>query len=124
MKRLETIGKRALMVFREYVPIKDGNLRLKATNGKLIGARQYEIRVDANIAPYAMYTQIPWSDTSPLIWRSVKHPEWNGKHHSFLYNHNGWTPTTAKQNPNEGWVDRAALAVAKEVAHQVKGELL
>lgn len=123
MKNLETIGALALKVFKEYVPYKDGNLRDKATNGMLIGAREYEIRVDASIAPYAMYTQVPWSDTSPLIWRSVKHPEWNGRHHSFLYYHRGFTPTHARQNPHEGWVGRAVLATAKEIAKQVKGEL-
>lgn len=121
MRSIESIGRKVLHIIKSYAPVDRGNLRNNAIKGETTGTQEYTLSIDTRVAPYAQYTIRPWSETSPLIWRSEKHPEWNGKHHSFLYNHKGWDPTTPKQNPNEGWLGRAVLAAVKDIAEKGDG---
>lgn len=49
----------AFQLFRSIVPIDTGNMRYNATR-YVQYSDAVEIRVDARIAPYAVYTNAPW----------------------------------------------------------------
>lgn len=115
MYNMQEIANSALEQFRELEPKDTGNMAYTATVLEKHG-ESYEIIIQPEKAPYAYYTVCPWRETSPLIWRSEKHPEWNGKKVSFLYK----DINTPKKNPNEGWIDRAVLEVATSIAKKTK----
>jgi hypothetical protein len=50
---------------------------------------------------------------------STKYPMLNGVRLSSLYN-SPWIP---KNNPNEGWIDKAVKAIAERIAARLKGTL-
>ena len=60
----------ACQLFRTIVPIEKGNMRYIATR-YVPYSDAVEIRVDARIAPYAVYTNEPW--VSPR-WHGKKNP--------------------------------------------------
>lgn len=60
----------AFQLFRTIVPIEKGNMRYIATR-YVPYSDAVEIRVDARIAPYAVYTNEPW--VSPR-WHGKKNP--------------------------------------------------
>lgn len=87
---------RCLSVFRSKTPIDTGNLRYNSTVTQQYTAFGHNvgiIYIEDEIAPYVYYTNEPWIS-----------PKWHGK-----------------KNPNEGWVDRAILAVVDEVAREADG---
>lgn len=73
-----------------------GNMRFNATKIRAKMANVVEIKVDARIAPYVVYTNEPWIS-----------PRWKGA-----------------QNPNEKWFERAVDAFAKDLAARLKGKLI
>lgn len=90
------IAVRFFQMFQMVVPIDTGNMRYNATQFNTGGMGQYEIIVNGDIAPYAVYTNEPWTS-----------PKWNGK-----------------QNPNEGWIDDTVETIAEFLAFTLGGELI
>lgn len=86
---------RAVAVARKTSPYDTGNLRTKGVK-QIIGG-EMKIYVDTNIAPYMKYTNEPWSNFAP--------------------------PLRGKENPNEGWWEKAAEEVAYSMAKDLKGKL-
>lgn len=72
-----------------------GNMRYNASKIRRVDQNTTEMLIDANIAPYVVYTNEPWIS-----------PKWNGK-----------------KNPNQGWFERATEAVAIELAAMLGGTL-
>ena len=72
-----------------------GNMRYNATTIKRITPGVIEIKVDAKIAPYVVYTNEPWIS-----------PKWKGA-----------------KNPNEKWFERAVEIYARSLAHALRGKL-
>ena len=72
-----------------------GNMRYNASKIRRMDQNTTEMLIDANIAPYVVYTNEPWIS-----------PKWNGK-----------------KNPNQGWFERATEAVAIELAAMLGGTL-
>lgn len=72
-----------------------GNMRYNASKIRRVDQNTTEMMIDANIAPYVVYTNEPWIS-----------PKWNGK-----------------KNPNQGWFERATEAVAVELAAMLGGTL-
>lgn len=85
----------ALHYLKTLVPKRTGNMRYNATRIENLGGGKWRLYIDENIAPYVPYTNEPWIS-----------PRWNGK-----------------QNPNEGWFDRAAQLVANYIATRLQGRL-
>lgn len=115
----------ASQIAKNNAPRRSGKLREVGVDytGSAYQRGEISIKLNESLVPYAKYTEMPWSATSPLIWRSIKHPEWNGKHHSFLYNHVGWEPTTPKTNPNEGWFKKAWGEIAETISIDLDADL-
>lgn len=107
--------------FRASEPNHSGNMANNATKLEYDGNTAI-IRIDADIAPYSVYTVISWADTSPIIKRAPKRPELLGKS-SFLWNNGDKPFGTPKKNPNEGWIDRAVFAMALSIANKLKGKM-
>ena len=80
-------------IFRPAAPRDTGNLQDSAIKVVAVSENEVRIYVDEAVAPYVPYTNEPWLS-----------PKWNGK-----------------KNPNEGWFDRAAEAVAQAIAAQLGG---
>lgn len=72
-----------------------GNMRRNATKFEIINDKKFVVKVDSSVAPYAVYTNEPWQS-----------PYWRGK-----------------QNPNEGWFQKAALAYAEALATALGGTI-
>jgi hypothetical protein len=117
--RFERLCLDALKIFKSLAPRDTGNLADVATSLEVVGPNECRIVISAEKAPYAVYTNVNWGQTSPLIWRSKKHPEWNGKKSSFLWNE----AKTPKQNPNEGWIDMAVFRIAENIADSYGGHI-
>lgn len=81
-------------VFRPGTPIDTGNMRYNATKCLTRGS-DVVIKVDAQIAPYVVYTNEPWISEY-----------WKGR-----------------KNPNEGWFERLTEAVAIFLAAELGGTL-
>ncbi len=114
----EDICREAFDIFKEHCPVDTGNMKYNASVLK-IEQFEGEIRIRVEIAPYSVYTNINWAETSPYWVNSTKYPQLNGVRLSSLYN----TPDLAKDNPNEGWIDRAVREIAERVAARLKGNL-
>ena len=87
---------KALEKVRMTAPIDTGNLRYNAIFGYYKDANTFVIEVSGEppnigIAPYMPYTNEKWIS-----------PKWNGK-----------------QNPNEGWWEKAAKEVAEMIAFEI-----
>ena len=72
-----------------------GNMRFNASSCRVVSPDTVEVKVDAAIAPYVVYTNEPWTS-----------PKWNGR-----------------QNPNEGWFEKATLEFARYLASAMGGKL-
>ncbi len=72
-----------------------GNMRFNATSIRRVSPNVIEIKVDAKIAPYVVYTNEPWLS-----------PKWKGA-----------------QNPNEKWFERAVKIYAQSLAYALRGRL-
>lgn len=114
----EDICREAFDIFKEYCPVDTGNMKYNASVLK-IEQFEGEIRIRAEIAPYSVYTNIDWGLTSPYWMNSTKYPMLNGVRLSSLYN----SPLIPKNNPNEGWIDKAVKAIAERIAARLKGTL-
>lgn len=115
------ISHEALRIFKKYVPKDTQNMARNATKLRGTGRYRCEIFIDENVAPYSIYTVIPWADTSPVIVRA-KNPAWIGRS-SFLWNRGDSEDGTPKKNPNEGWIEGAVAALAQELADRLGGKL-
>lgn len=73
-----------------------GNMQQNATKIRFFRGFNCKLYIDDNIAPYVPYTNEKWVS-----------PKWRGH-----------------KNPNEGWFDRAAYAIAKNIARDWDGELV
>lgn len=124
----EKICRYALAEFRECEPAKSKNMRDTATKGELTYADEsreeyeFQIKIDGNIAPYGIYTVIPWGDTSPVIINAPKKPSLKGKS-SFLWNRGNTPERTPKQNPNEGWIYGAVQHLSDYIAYLIDGKV-
>lgn len=85
----------AYMTIKMESPIDTGNLRNNAVTLSNMGNGIYRIYIDETIAPYMVYTNEPW--TSEF---------WAGK-----------------QNPNEGWWNRAAEKAIYKLAFELGGKV-
>lgn len=85
----------AVNTLRELAPKDTGNLAYNAIKVAFKDKDTCVIHVDERIAPYMPFTAFPWTS-----------PKWNGK-----------------KNPNEGWWERAAEVIARQLAKELKGEL-
>lgn len=115
----------ALREFKDMEPDKSGNMKKNATQMRFEDNEDgYEaiIRINPSIAPYSVYTVIPWSETSPVIVNAPRRPSLKGKS-SFLWNKGGTPEQSPKKNPNEGWIDAAVELLAEYINNRVKGEL-
>ena len=83
-------------VFRPLVPKDTGNMRDTATKFEAISSTEFKIYIDAKEAPYVVYTNEPW-----------KSPFWRGK-----------------ENPNEGWFQKAAERFAQMLAAALGGTII
>jgi hypothetical protein len=110
------------MRFRDFEPNKSGNMARNAT--KLTEVLEdgdgfiAAIYIDTMIAPYSIYTVIPWLDTSKTIINAPRAPHLLGKS-SFLWNDGDKPHGTPKKNPNEGWIDFAVKQLADIIREYV-----
>lgn len=86
----------AFNAFQATAPIRTGNLRYNATRLESKGIGEWVIKVDGNVAPYAVFTNEPWIS-----------PKWRGK-----------------RNPNEGWIDDGAYLMAMIIAQSLGGTVV
>lgn len=86
---------RAVETIRKLSPKDTGNLAWNAIRMERVDSNTVRIYVSEAIAPYMSFTNEPWISK-----------RWGGK-----------------KNPNEGWFDKAAEAIAQELAGILKGEL-
>ncbi len=106
-ERIRLACTKALVIVRNSAPIDTGNLR---SSIKIL-YRPGDITIYINgadgstrgtaargMAPYAKYTNEPWSQFKP--------------------------PLRGKQNPNEGWFDAAAIDAAFAIAKLLGGEVV
>lgn len=86
---------RSVSAFKAKVPIRTGNMRNNATKLLPVGLGLYWLYIDKNVAPYFPYVNGPWVS-----------PQWGGK-----------------ENPNEGFFMKAAIAFAEELARRLNGKM-
>ena len=89
--------RRAVKTLRQLAPKDTGNLAYNAIKLKKVDENTYRIYVDERIAPYMKYTNENWDQFRP--------------------------PLKGKQNPNEGWFDRAAMIVLEQIKTDLNGEI-
>lgn len=85
----------ALQELRDRAPKRTGNLAYNGVRLVFVSKKEALLYVDETVAPYMPYTNEPW-----LAER------WHGK-----------------QNPNEGWFDRAADGIAQMLNRLAGGKL-
>ena len=110
--------RKALNWFGTFVPEDTGNMWRNAVKLEARGPFAHDIVIDEKIAPYSVYTVIPWSETSPVIVNS-DNPELIGKVSPLWYDRD-----TPKKNPNEGWIEKAVEAVAGWIAKDLNAALI
>ncbi len=103
------IGEEALELLRSLAPFKTGNLRYNAIKIEWINSTKCKLWVDQAIAPYMPYTNEEWEHKLILMGNFVK----------------GETVERMRtwNNPNEGWFDRAARAIAEFIAEKTGGSI-
>lgn len=82
-------------LYRAKSPYRTGNLRLNAIRFEMVDNTTCKIYIDDVIAPYVYYTNEKWES-----------PRWNGK-----------------QNPNEGWVERAIEETLEQMSREYRGKV-
>lgn len=95
MNKLDICAYIAWDFLRESAPVDTGNLKQNAIRIVKVSDEEYQIIVDADIAPYAVYTNERWVS-----------PKWGGK-----------------QNPNEKWIDAEVKNIAEIIASYLGGDL-
>lgn len=85
----------ALQELRARAPKRTGNLANNGVRLVFVSKKEALLYVDESAAPYMPFTNEPWVS-----------PYWNGK-----------------KNPNEGWFDRSADAIAEMIGNMAKGNL-
>lgn len=103
------VGEQALDLLRSLAPIKTGNLRYNAIKIEWTNANEFKLYVDESIAPYMPYTNEVWEHK--LIKMGNFLPG------QVVERMRTW------DNPNEGWFDRAARAIAEFIAQRTGGQL-
>lgn len=88
---------RAVKEAKKKSPYRTGNLRRVAMKSTVASGSELDIYVETNEAPYMKYTNESWSQFA--------------------------SPLRGKQNPNEGWWERAAQAAAWSIAHDLGGTI-
>ena len=91
----DTVITNCATLLREIAPKDTGNLAYNAVLVRYEDSNTVKLYVNEVIAPYMPYTNEPWIS-----------PRWGGK-----------------KNPNEGWFDRAAEALAQRIATMCGGTL-
>lgn len=109
VKQIQGIAKEALELVRAMSPIDTGNLRYNGIRIDWPNARTFRISVDEHIAPYMPYTNEAWEHKLIKMGNFVPG--------QIVERMRTW------DNPNEGWWDRAARAVAELVAAKTGGTL-
>lgn len=122
-EQFEELVSYALMRFRDFEPNKSGNMARNATKATEVtelsdGGLEAAIYIDPAVAPYSIYTVIPWIDTSRTIINAPRAPHLLGKS-SFLWNDGDKPHGTPKKNPNEGWIDFAVKQLADIIREYV-----
>lgn len=84
-----------MVINGRFRPASTGNMRFNATIVRRISPNTVNVMVDSSIAPYVVYTNEPWVS-----------PKWKGR-----------------ENPNEGWFERAVDAFARDLAAALGGKL-
>ena len=84
---------RATAKLRALAPKDTGNLAYNGVRLVFVSKKEALLYIDETVAPYMPYTNEPWLS-----------PRWNGK-----------------KNPNEGWFDRSAEAIAEMMKDMTKG---
>jgi hypothetical protein len=92
---LTIIANKASWILRDAAPVDTGNLKENAIRIVYSSKDECTLGVDGFIAPYAVYTNEPWTS-----------PKWNGI-----------------PNPNEHWIDNAVKRIAEMIAEQLGGTL-
>lgn len=85
----------ALLELRTRAPKRTGNLAFNGVRLVFVSKKEALLYVDEAVAPYMPFTNEPWLS-----------PYWNGK-----------------KNPNEGWFDRSAEAIAEMISSIAKGNI-
>lgn len=85
----------AFQELRTRAPKRTGNLANNGVRLVFISKKEALLYVDEAVAPYMPYTNEPWIS-----------PYWNGK-----------------KNPNEGWFDHSAEAIAETISNLAKGDM-
>lgn len=85
----------ALLELRARAPKRTGNLAFNGVRLVFVSKKEALLYVDEAVAPYMPFTNEPWLS-----------PYWNGK-----------------KNPNEGWFDRSAEAIAEMISSMAKGKI-
>lgn len=103
------LGDQALDLLKSLAPYKTGNLRRNAIRIERPDANTFVLYVNEDIAPYMPYTNEVWEQKLITMGNFVK----------------GQTVQRMRtwKNPNEGWFDRAARAVAEFVAEKMGGKV-
>jgi hypothetical protein len=96
-ERIQRAFLRAVAEAKRQSPYRTGNLRIFGMSSRVASARELDIYVNEQKAPYMKYTNEPWSNFKP--------------------------PLRGKQNPNEGWWGRAARSAAQCLARELGGTL-
>lgn len=103
------LADKCLSLLKSLSPIDTGNLRYNAIKLEWVDSNTARLFVDERIAPYMPYTNEVWEHKLIRMGNFVK----------------GETVERMRtwDNPNEGWFNRAAKAVAEYLTEQTGGEL-
>lgn len=94
-QKIVTALSQQLGTIQNMTPKDTGNLAYNATKFESLGQGRYRIYVDEKIAPYFVFVENPWISS-----------KWKGK-----------------QNPNEGYFEKAAISVANNIAIAIGGKI-
>lgn len=103
------LGQECLQILRDMAPIRTGNLRYNAIKLEMPSVDKIVLYVDESIAPYMPYTN--------EVWRQKLIKMGNFVPGEVVERMRTW------RNPNEGWFDKAARAIALYVAHKTGGQI-
>lgn len=119
---IDVITDIVLQELRRREPYRSGNMAYNATKKQKFSSTAAEIYIDEKIAPYSVYTVIPWSETSPVIV-NAKNRAWIGRS-SFLWERGNMPDGYPKANPNLDWLGKAVGEIAEALAVRIGGKLL
>lgn len=95
MNNLDIASYIAFNFLKNSAPVDTGNLKENAIRIVQSASNEYQIKIDAKIAPYTVYTNEKWVAA-----------RWKGK-----------------QNPNEKWIDAAVDNIAQMIASYFGGSM-